>query len=119
MALIFHFSFSHNECSLPDVKILDSFKLKEFADDNFKFDKNGRKLSKWVESNFSFSHSVVRRLVMQTRENQGLFGKVLTNQPFPKQALVYTCLQRKSFENSAGKGEIVRKSFNPLPNDKF
>ena len=25
-------------------------KLKEFADDNFKFDKNGRKLSKWVEN---------------------------------------------------------------------
>ena len=29
---------------------LDSFKLKEFADNNFKFDKNGRKLSKWVEN---------------------------------------------------------------------
>ena len=30
--------------------MLDSFsKLKEFADDNFKFDENGRKLSKWVE----------------------------------------------------------------------
>ena len=26
------------------------FKLKEFADDNFKFDENGRKLSKWVEN---------------------------------------------------------------------
>ena len=25
-------------------------KLKEFADDNFKFDENGRKLSKWVEN---------------------------------------------------------------------
>ena len=31
-------------------QILDSSKLKEFADDNFKFDKNGRKLSKWVEN---------------------------------------------------------------------
>ena len=30
--------------------ILDSSKLKEFADDNFKFDENGRKLSKWVEN---------------------------------------------------------------------
>ena len=28
-----------------------------------------------VTSNFSFSHSVVRRLVLQTRKNQGLFGK--------------------------------------------
>ena len=27
--------------------------------------------------------------------------------PFPKQALVFTCLQYKSFENTAGKGEIA------------
>ena len=26
------------------------FQLKKFADDNFKFDENGRKLSKWVEN---------------------------------------------------------------------
>ena len=31
-------------------QILDSTKLKEFADDNFKFDENGKKLSKWVEN---------------------------------------------------------------------
>ena len=35
---------------LSDDKILDSSKLKEFADDNFKFDENGRKLSKRVEN---------------------------------------------------------------------
>ena len=27
-----------------------SFKLKEFADDNIRFDENGRKFSKWVEN---------------------------------------------------------------------
>ena len=27
---------------------------------------------------------------------------------FPKQALVFTCLQYKSFENTVGKGEIAR-----------
>ena len=27
-------------------------------------------------------------------------------EPFPKQALVFMCLQYKSFENTAGKGEI-------------
>ena len=32
-------------------QILDSSKLKKFADDNFKFDENGRKLSKRVENN--------------------------------------------------------------------
>ena len=34
----------------PDDKILDSSKLKEFADGNFKFVENGRKLSKRVEN---------------------------------------------------------------------
>ena len=33
--------------------------------------------------------------------------EVKTN-PFPKQALVLTCLQYKSFENTVGKGEIAR-----------
>ena len=32
------------------MKTLDSFKLKEFADDNLKFDENSRKLSKRVEN---------------------------------------------------------------------
>ena len=27
--------------------------------------------------------------------------------PFPKQALVFTCLKYKSFENTVGKGEIA------------
>ena len=30
--------------------MLYSSKLKEFADDNFKFDEDGRKLPKWVEN---------------------------------------------------------------------
>ena len=30
-----------------------------------------------VTSNFSFSHSVFKRLVLETRKNQGLFGKGL------------------------------------------
>ena len=36
--------------TLSQTKILDTSKLKEFADDNFKFDENGRKLSKQVEN---------------------------------------------------------------------
>ena len=36
--------------SFPKQQILDSSKLKEFADDNFKFDENGGKISKWVEN---------------------------------------------------------------------
>ena len=51
------------------------FQLKEFADDNFKFDENGGKF--YITSNFSFSHSVFKRLLQQTHENKGLFEKGL------------------------------------------
>ena len=34
----------------PNGKILDASKLKEFADDNFRFIENGKKLSKQVEN---------------------------------------------------------------------
>ena len=41
-------------CTVPlthyQTTNLDSSKLKEFAEDNFKFNENGRKLSKWVEN---------------------------------------------------------------------
>ena len=60
--------------------------MKECADDNFELGINGRKFSNQVEnnvvkgeiavtSNFSFSHSVFKGLVLQTRKNQSLFGK--------------------------------------------
>ena len=35
----------------PKRQILDPSKLKEFADDNFTFDENGRKFSKQLENN--------------------------------------------------------------------
>ena len=51
--------------SLPKDKILDLSKLKECADNDFKFDENNRKFSKQVEmSNFSFSQSVCNGLVL-------------------------------------------------------
>ena len=73
---------------IPNRQILDSTKLKELTDDNYKFDGNGGNSTKglktlWeketllVTSNVSFSHSVFNRLVLQTRENKGLFGKEL------------------------------------------
>ena len=41
---------------------------------------------------------------------------LMTSYPFPKQALVFTCLQYKSFENTVGKGEIARnEQFLPFP----
>ena len=34
----------------PLSQILNPSKLKEFADDNFKFDENDRKFPKWIEN---------------------------------------------------------------------
>ena len=34
----------------PKRQIVDSSKSKEFADDKFRFDENGRDFSKWVEN---------------------------------------------------------------------
>ena len=55
----------------PRRQILDSSKLKEFADKNFKSDENGTEFSKWVENKqFLLFHSVFKRLVvvLQTRK---------------------------------------------------
>ena len=73
---------------IPKRLIFYSYKFKASADDNSTRDENGRKFSKQVEntvekeqllvtSDFSFSHSVFRRLVQLTCKNQGLFGKGL------------------------------------------
>ena len=72
----------------PKQQILDSSKLKKFADDNSKFDKNGRKFSKSIQNTvekgeiaryeqFLLSPQCFQRLVLQTRKNQDLFGKGL------------------------------------------
>ena len=72
----------------PKRQILGSSRLKEYADNNFKFDENGRKFAKRVENTvgkgeiacyeqFFLSLSVFKRLVLQTRKNQGLFRKGL------------------------------------------
>ena len=66
---------------------LDSSKLKEMADDNFKFGQNSRKFSKREENTvgkgeiahleqFLFLHSVFKRLVPQTcKKKKGFSGK--------------------------------------------
>ena len=58
MGLILAFKAQRRRSGNPEIlltqltlfQILDSSKLKEVADDNFKFDESGRKLSKWVEN---------------------------------------------------------------------
>ena len=77
-------------------QILDSSKMKEFADDNFKFDKNGRKLSKWVENTVG----------------KGEMAHYEQFLPFPQ------CFQKGCFPG-ASKGVIVWEWVNPLPEDKL
>ena len=68
---------------LTRQQILGSSKLKEFADDNLKFEENGRKLFKPTENTvgkgeiaryeqFSFSHRVFKRHVSQGRQKVSL-----------------------------------------------
>ena len=81
-------SRTYSRLTIPKRQILDSSELKEFADDNFRFNESGGMFSKRVEntagkekllvtSNFSFSNCVFKRFVLHTRKNQGLFGKGL------------------------------------------
>ena len=91
LTCLFSVSGINNYCfnPLPDDKIVDWSKLKQIADDNLKFEENGRKLFKPVEntvgkkenllvtSNFSFSHSVFKGFVSQGRQKVSLCGNGL------------------------------------------
>ena len=81
---------------LPKKQILDSSKLKEFADNNFKFDENGRKLSKWVENTVGT-------------------GEIARYEQF---LLFPQCFHKACFPG-ASKGVIVWEWVNPFQNDKF
>ena len=61
---------------LPDDNFFYSSKLKEFAADNFKFDKNGRKLSKQVENTGKRGNCSLRAISpFPTVFSKGLFPK--------------------------------------------
>ena len=53
-------------------EILDSSKLKEFADDNFKFDENGRKLSKQVENTVGKGEYCVEYWLKELQESMDI-----------------------------------------------
>ena len=58
-----------------------------------------------VTSNFSFSQNIFQGYISYMRQNAALSGNGLNL----SQALVFIYLQYKSFENTAGKGEIACK----------
>ena len=47
---VYFYRVKNYDLPFPKRQTSDAFKLKEFADDNFKFDKNGRKFSEWEEN---------------------------------------------------------------------
>ena len=91
------FSEDREEVNPFKRQLLNSSKLKEFSDDNFKLTENGRKLSKWVENTVGkeeiarneqfllFPHCFQKTSTADTY--QGLFGKGLT------------CLRKKPSQN--------------------
>ena len=65
---------------LPDItrrQILDSSKLKEFADDNFKFDKNGKKVLKTDRQHYGKRRNCSLRAISRfpTVFSKGLFPR--------------------------------------------
>ena len=84
----------HSNQPITRQQILDSSKLKKFADDNFRFDKNGRKLSKWVENTVGK-------------------GEIARNEQF---LLFPQCFQKVCFPG-VSKGVVVWEWVNPLPDD--
>ena len=79
---------------LPDDKILDWSTLKQSADDNFKFDENARKFSKWVENTVGKGEiaRVFKRLVSQGCQKVSLCGNglMLVQMDFVSTYLLYT-----------------------------
>ena len=68
-----------------------------------------------VTSNFSFSHSVFNRLVLQTHKNMGLFGKWSANAFYLNKAETLPCVKGftlKTLElvvDSEGKNQTAQK----------
>ena len=99
----------------------------EFADDNSKFDENGRKIFKGIENTVGkgeiaryeqfllFPHCF-KRLVLQTCKNQGLFGKRLT---FTTKSWIFTTSRERIFENIVGKEENAGYQHFPISHDIF
>ena len=106
-------------------EILDSSKLKEFADNNFKFDGNGRKFSKRVGNTEGkgeiaryeqfllfpvFSKDLycrhVKSKIVWERVNCGSLCSVWS-EPFIRQSRLLMTLKKDAFENIVGNGEIA------------
>ena len=84
-------AIADDKLTFSQQQILTASKLKESADDNFEFDEDGREYFIQVENTagkgeiarneqFLLFLSVLKRLILQTHKNQGLFGKGLNTE---------------------------------------
>ena len=58
------------------------------------------------KTGFDYHHFLFILQFSLMASSKGLLKHGIVYKPFPKQALIFTCLQYKSFENTSGKGEI-------------
>ena len=58
-------------------------------------------------SNFTFSHIVFKRLVLQTRKNQGLFGKRLKHQNITN--CIFSTMTKKNIQGRGQKNNSYNK----------
>ena len=101
----------------PKQQILDTSELKEFANDNLKFDGNSKKFSKWVENTvwkgeighneqfLLFTQYFQKTCIADTWKPGLVWERV---NPFPHNDTFWSPLGNKPFENTVGKGEIAR-----------
>ena len=92
---------------------IDSYR--DISDHNlFGRECRARSACTYVQSDLDLHSPVVLRHQFVVKIKIGMYitsAHETTNhvvQPFPKQALAFTCLRYKSFENTVGKGEIAR-----------
>ena len=116
-SLMIH-AFNHNLCLSSPItrrQILDSSKLKEFADDNFKFDENGRTLSKWVEN-------TVGKGEIARDEQFLLFPQCFQKACFPgasKGVIVWEWVKSLAFFFKVFGCESFNKVMNSIPDHKI
>ena len=102
-----NFTFFHNV--FYAISILKSFisHISVAACSFFEFGK----VSKWcIGERVKWSSDTQISNSIEPYQPQGLYRFISVHfliDPFPKRALVFTCLQDKSFENTVGKGEIA------------
>ena len=75
-------NFSSLSWPFPNWQILESSKLKEFADNDFEVDENGRKFPKWIENTTAKGEIAFLKLVWESAKisrvkNMSVFPSVL------------------------------------------